>query len=170
MCTKPPAPRRTRTADQWTRAAAPGTSRRRTTAVDRPVEVRSIRQRRLHEPKPLFVEAVITQAAITFEVGGPEAHRELLDHLLKITTLPNVDLHVIPYKSGAGGTHTGAFSVFSYDDNEPDVAFSDGVSGSVFMNDPRDLVRVNRLFKNLRNVALSAEETRELIKIERDRT
>jgi hypothetical protein len=137
--------------------------------VDSLVEVRSIRQRRLHEPNPLFIEAVITQAAITFEVGGPDVHRQLLDHLLEITELPNVDLRVIPYKAGAGGTHTGAFNVFSYDD-EPDVAFSEGVSGSVFMNDPRDLVRVNRLFKNLRNVALSAEATRELIETERNRT
>ncbi|MFE3197823.1 helix-turn-helix domain-containing protein [Embleya sp. NPDC059237] len=138
--------------------------------IDSLVEVRSMRQRRLYEPKPLFVEAVITQAAVTFEVGGPEAHLELLDHLLEITKLPNVDLRIIPYTAGAGGTHTGAFNVFSYDGGDPDVAFSEGVSGSVFMNDPRDLVRVNRLFKNLGKVALSADDTRALIKAKRNRT
>jgi hypothetical protein len=131
--------------------------------VDDLVEVRTLRQRRIHEDPRLAVEAVITQAVLAFEVGGRNGHREQLRHLLEITELPHVEVRVIPFSAGAGGTQSNPFQILSYGDGEPSVAFGQGVGGSTFMDAPRDVRRITRLFKNLAGNALSPEDSRELI-------
>jgi hypothetical protein len=82
------------------------------------VAVRAIRQRRLREVPQLSVYAVITEAALRFEVGGRDAHQAQLNHLLELTTLSNVRLRVIPYRAGAEGTQASAFNILQYE--EPD--------------------------------------------------
>ncbi|MCW2876960.1 MAG: hypothetical protein JWQ95_1060 [Sphaerisporangium sp.] len=132
--------------------------------VDSLVEVRIARQRRLHEEEPLLFDGVVTQAALEFRVGGLATQRAQLGHLLDVSELPNVSIRVIPYESGENGTYTGAFNIFKFPvEDDSDVAFAETVVGSVFMDDARDLRRLNRLFRNLSEVALNADESLELI-------
>ncbi|WP_329431176.1 helix-turn-helix domain-containing protein (plasmid) [Streptosporangium sp. NBC_01495] len=132
--------------------------------VDSLVEVRMARQRRLHEEEPLRFDGVVTQAALEFRVGGLETHRAQLDHLITVSRLPNVSLRVIPFDHGADGTYSGAFTLFTFpDDTAPDVAFAESVAGSTFIDDPRGLRRLNRLFANLSHVALEAADSLALI-------
>ncbi|RCG17912.1 XRE family transcriptional regulator [Sphaerisporangium album] len=132
--------------------------------VDSLVEVRMARQRRLQEDDPLSITAVVTQAALRFRVGGADVQRAQLDHLLAISALDNVCLRVIPFEQGENGTYTGAFTIFSFpDEADSDVGFAESVAGSTFMDDPRDLRRLNRLFANLSRAALSAEDSLKLI-------
>ncbi|MGC0422396.1 helix-turn-helix domain-containing protein [Embleya sp. AB8] len=128
------------------------------------VAVRTMRQRRLYEAPQLSIYAVLTEAALRFEVGGREAHRAQLAHLLELMTLTNVLLRVIPYGAGAGGTQASAFNILQYDEpEEPDVAFVHNVIGPELKTDQRITKRLNRLFTNMANAALSAEDSRELI-------
>ncbi|WP_406294537.1 helix-turn-helix domain-containing protein [Embleya sp. NBC_00888] len=138
--------------------------------VDDLVAVRARRQQRLYEPPLLTLEAVVTEAALRFEVGGPEVHREQLVHLLRLTELDHVSLRVISFRAGAAGTQASAFNILSYEDPqnpqatpEPEVAFVHSLSGSQMKSDPRDLRRLNRLHDSLLGDALSQEDSRGLI-------
>ncbi|MFE5329805.1 helix-turn-helix domain-containing protein [Embleya sp. NPDC056575] len=144
--------------------------------VDDLVAVRTRRQRRLYEPPLLSIETVITEAALRFEVGGPEVHRGQLLHLLNLTELAHVSVRVISYRAGAGGTQASAFNILSYEDpenpdatSEPEVAFVHNIAGNEMKTDLRDLRRLNRLHDSLVRDALSTEDSRALIaNIERE--
>ncbi|WP_331738461.1 helix-turn-helix transcriptional regulator [Embleya sp. NBC_00896] len=133
--------------------------------IDDLVAIRLERQRRVFEgPEPrLELEAVVTEAVLRFEVGGSAVHREQLARLLEATELPNVSLRVIPFTAGAGGSYTSPFQILSYDGEQPDVVFGQGVAGSTFMNEPREVRRFDRLFTNLCKHALSPDDSRALI-------
>ncbi|MFI6584211.1 helix-turn-helix domain-containing protein [Embleya sp. NPDC050493] len=132
--------------------------------IDDLVAIRLERQRRVFEADPrLEVEAVVTEGVLRWAVGGPEVHRNQLARLLDVTELPNVSLRVIPFTAGAGGTYASSFQILSYGGDEPEVVFGQGVSGSTFMNDPREVRRFGRLFTTLSKHALSLEDSRALI-------
>ncbi|PJE97371.1 hypothetical protein CUT44_11815 [Streptomyces carminius] len=129
------------------------------------VEVRMLRQRnRLHETtRPLTCHYVITQAALEFQVGGPRVHREQLGRLLELSEHDRITLQVIPYEKGEEGCQIGGFRVFEFPGDMPAVAFSESVAGSSTLDDPRDLRRLHRLFRNLAAAALPVDRTRSLI-------
>ncbi len=132
--------------------------------IDSLVEVRMRRQRRIHEDEPLRFSGVITQAALEFQVGGPEAHLAQLRHLREAMKLPNISLRVIPFSKGADGTQPGAFSIFDFAGQDtPAAAFAETVTGNVFIEDALGLRRLNRLADYLVGAALSAEQSVELI-------
>ncbi|MYW06406.1 helix-turn-helix transcriptional regulator [Streptomyces sp. SID3343] len=139
--------------------------------IDGLVEIRMARQLRLTGENPLNLDCVITQAALTFHVGGRDAMKQQLGHLLEVTELPNISLRIIPWEGGENGTQNGSFNIFKFADGLDDVAFAESVAGSVLLDQPMDLRRVNRLFTNLAAKALSPEESRDLItNVERELT
>jgi transcriptional regulator with XRE-family HTH domain len=72
--------------------------------LDGAVATRMERQKPLDSPDPMLLHAVIDEAAIRREIGGPEVLREQLDHLLALVERPNITLQVVPYTAGAFGT------------------------------------------------------------------
>lgn len=136
--------------------------------VDALVEVRTRRQQVLTQDEPLRYSCVITEAALRFQAGGQAAWREQLAHLTAAAQLPNVTIQVIPYTAGADGTQTGAFSIFELADGDPDVAFAESVTGSLLIDDPRHLRRLNRLYRSLASAALPPDESMRLISRIRD--
>ncbi|WP_277751128.1 helix-turn-helix domain-containing protein [Streptomyces hoynatensis] len=140
--------------------------------IDGLVEVRMVRQReRLFDTStPLQCHYVITQAALEFRVGGPAVHRRQLQHLLDLSEHPSVTLRVIPYEKGEEGCQIAGFRIFRFpDEHMPDVAFGESVAGSLTIDDPRDLRRMHRLFRSLTGVALTVDETRDLVSRVKDR-
>ncbi|TDC18516.1 hypothetical protein E1265_25100 [Streptomyces sp. 8K308] len=140
--------------------------------IDGLVKVRMVRQReKLFEtPNPLECDCLITQAALEFQVGGPEVHRRQLQHLLDLSEHPAVTMRVIPYAKGEEGCQISGFRILQFPgDQVPDVAFGESVAGSLTMDDPRDLRRLHRLFRGLTDVALTPVETRDLVARIKDR-
>ncbi|MFF2119303.1 helix-turn-helix domain-containing protein [Kitasatospora sp. NPDC058184] len=137
--------------------------------VDSLVEVKKMRQRRLRDEVPLRLTAVITQAALEFEVGGPSVQAAQLRHLRETADLESVDLRVVPFDKGAEGTLTGAFTLFQGDGQEsPGTAFAEAVTGTIVVDDALGLRRLARLHSYLLRAALGPQESLALIaKIER---
>lgn len=138
--------------------------------VDALVEVRMRRQQILAQDAPLEYSCVITEAALHFEVGGPEARLEQLGHLAAAAELPNVTVQVIPYSGGADGTQTGAFTIIQLGHGDPDVAYTESVTGILFEDDARNLRRLNRLYRSLASAALSPDDSLRLITRIRDQS
>ncbi|MFF2546642.1 helix-turn-helix domain-containing protein [Kitasatospora sp. NPDC058063] len=132
--------------------------------VDSLVEVKTMRQRRLRDEAPLRLTAVITQAALEFEVGGPSVQAAQLRHLQDLFGLESVDLRVVPFDRGAEGTLTGAFTVFRGEGQDsPDTAFAEAVTGTIVVDDALGLRRLARLHSYLLRAALGPQESLALI-------
>jgi len=80
-----------------------------------------------------------------------------------VAALPNVTIQVIPYSGGADGTQTGAFSIIHLGDGDQDVPFIESVTGSLVVEDARNLRRLNRLYRTLAAAALPPDESQRLI-------
>ncbi|WKX70060.1 helix-turn-helix transcriptional regulator [Streptomyces sp. XD-27] len=132
--------------------------------VDSLVEVRMRRQERLRDEETLTLDALVTEAALRLQVGGPKTIRAQLRHLVEVASLPNVTFRVIPFEAGENGASTGAFTLFSDGkENEGDVAFMESAEATTFRDDALALRRLNRLFRNLSAAALSEHDTLKLV-------
>ena len=83
--------------------------------VDNQVAVRRIRQQRLtSEDNPLELVAVIDEAALLREIGGPAVLREQLDHLIMMAELPSVTLQVLPLRTCPVFALDGGFTLLGF--------------------------------------------------------
>lgn len=112
--------------------------------VPKRVEARMIRQQRLTGDDPLRLNAVISEAALHQEIGGPEVLREQLLHLATlIRNHPDtIDIRVMPFKSPKGYLIGGAaFYVIEFDRPLlPTVGWHESAAVSGIIENP-DLVR-----------------------------
>lgn len=68
--------------------------------VNQRVATRMTRQEVLHrQPTPLRLHAVLSEAALRTEVGGPEVLRDQLTHLVTLSELPNVTIQVLRFEA-----------------------------------------------------------------------
>ncbi|WP_431044023.1 helix-turn-helix domain-containing protein [Streptomyces sp. P1-3] len=133
--------------------------------VDTLVEVRLRRQERLREDVPMRHEAVITEAALHMRMGGAQVMRAQLRHLRDVATAyDNISLRVLPFAAEVTATAMGAFSLFASGQGiDPDAAWMESASGLHFRDDPFIVRRMNRIFGNLSDAALSEHDSLELI-------
>ncbi|MFD8499469.1 helix-turn-helix domain-containing protein [Amycolatopsis sp. NPDC059657] len=129
------------------------------------VEARIQRQSRLVDQNPLRVEAIITEAVLHLEVGGPEVMRRQRGRLLELAALPNVELRVIPADAGAYASMGVPFNILSFNGTptDPDVGYVELLGRGVYLERSEDIEPYSLAFGGLRNVALSTEDTSALI-------
>lgn len=86
--------------------------------VAKRVEVRMRRQDRLYDSDPLRLNAIVSEAALLQQVGGPDVLRDQLRHLIAlIRDHPDtIDIRVMPFTSRSGYLFGGAgFYVLEFD-------------------------------------------------------
>ena len=108
--------------------------------------------------------AVLDEAALRREVGGPLVMREQLGHLLALTRLPHVELQVIPFESGAHPALGRSFVILSFaDPADPDVVYLEGLTSALYLEDAAEVECYNTSFNHLRAAALSFADSAALI-------
>jgi hypothetical protein len=124
--------------------------------VDREVEVRTIRQRRLtDEADPLELAVVVDEAVLRNPVGGPAVHRTQLAHLVAAADLPTVTLQVLPAAPGAHASMGSGFYVLSFGDlGEPDMAYVEHALGAAHVEGEPEVTTARKKFDQLRTLAL----------------
>ncbi|MEV5322151.1 helix-turn-helix transcriptional regulator [Streptomyces sp. NPDC052687] len=144
-----------------TRAAVEGLDEDR---LDTLVEVRLARQDVLRSQPPLTLSAVLDEAVLRREVGGPDVMAEQLRRLLEAARLPQVRLQVLPFAAGAHIGLTGPFVIFSFSNtSDLDVVVLDHLTSSLYLERKEDVGAYTEAFDALRRNALSPEETLEYI-------
>ncbi|MBP2326280.1 transcriptional regulator with XRE-family HTH domain [Kibdelosporangium banguiense] len=120
-------------------------------------EVRLIRQRRLiDEDRPLRLTAVIYEAALHREFGDCDVMSKQLRHLVRMSQLSTVTLQVLPLRSGARCALEGAFILVGFPDPEdPELLYVEYASGSMHIENPREVQEARIVFDQLRTDALS---------------
>ncbi|MCC5474171.1 helix-turn-helix domain-containing protein [Streptomyces barringtoniae] len=132
--------------------------------LDALVEVRLARQDVLRAHPPLVLSAVLDEAVLRREVGGPEVMARQLERLTEAARLPQVRLQVLPFGAGAHVGLTGPFVIFSFPStSDLDVVVLDQLTSSLYLERKEDLMAYSEAFDTLRMHALSPEETLDYI-------
>ena len=128
--------------------------------LDALVEVRLARQDVLRGDPPLALSAVLDEAVLRREVGGPKVMARQLKRLLEAARLPQVRLQVLPFAAGAHIGITGPFVIFSFPRiADLDVVVLDHLTSSLYLERKEDLRAYSAAFEVLRAHALTPEES-----------
>ena len=133
---------------------------------DRDLQIRMIRQQRLHSDEdPLQLVAIVDEAVLRNPVGGRETQRAQLAHLLAAVELPTVSLQVLPAGQGAHPALESGFFVLSFGDlGEPDMAYVEHALGATHLEKESHVTLARLKFDRLRTLALGPAESQEMIR------
>jgi transcriptional regulator with XRE-family HTH domain len=135
--------------------------------VDQRVHVRMQRQRRLEGDDPLSLTAIISQAALTQQIGGPAVLREQLKHLATTvqTHRASVNLHVIPFTATSCSLF-GASTCYLFGFGSPRLpalAYQETVTATGIIDGEKELRDLSRAFADALAGTLSTEDSLDLI-------
>jgi transcriptional regulator with XRE-family HTH domain len=132
--------------------------------VERRVQVKMTRQRVLTRDDPLQMAVVIDEASILRTIAGPEVMREQLGHLTAMAARPNITVQVLPLDAGAHPALNGEFTILTFPDLvAPDVVYLENMASDLYVESEAEVYRYGLAFDRLRELALSPEESAELI-------
>ncbi|MFI6934205.1 helix-turn-helix domain-containing protein [Streptomyces sp. NPDC050287] len=132
--------------------------------LDALVEVRLARQDVLRSQPPLELSAVLDEAVLRREVGGPGVMTRQLERLVEAARLPQVRLQVLPFAAGAHIGVTGPFVIFSFSStSDLDVVVLDHLTSSLYLERKEDLQAYTEAFNALQFHALSPEDSLDYI-------
>ncbi|TYB49889.1 helix-turn-helix domain-containing protein [Actinomadura chibensis] len=133
--------------------------------IERRLQARMARQTiitRTENPPELHV--ILDESVLTRQIGGPEIQRDQMHRLVRETRRPNITVQVLSASAGAHIGLDGAFILLRFaEEADPDVAYTEGFHGVVYLENPHLVTRCNVAFERLRELALSPEESAALI-------
>ena len=108
--------------------------------IDRRVQLRMDRQKMLHQPDAPHLWAVIDEAALTRPFGPPRVMRSQLQYLLDVNDSPNIDVQVLPFRSGAHSAAGGSFTLLRFAEPDlPDVVYLEQLTSAVYLDKRSDV-------------------------------
>jgi transcriptional regulator with XRE-family HTH domain len=108
--------------------------------IDRRAKLRMARKQLLDRPDPPRLWAVIDEAVLRRQIGGPAVLREQIAYLLEMTAVPHVRLQVIPFASGGHAAAGGAFSILRFPHEEvPDVVYIEQLTSGLYLDKREDV-------------------------------
>jgi transcriptional regulator with XRE-family HTH domain len=114
--------------------------------IERTLAARMARQQRLAGEDALEVCAVLGEGALRAVVGGPEAMRAQLRHLLDCAALPTVELRVVPFTAGAHPGFAGPFAILRFPDGR-DLVHVITRAGDIYAEDAEPFAQALRRIK-----------------------
>ena len=144
------------------RASAP---RHTADQIERLVDLRMERQRRLDDDPPLDLWVIHDEAVIRRTVGGPVVMRHQLAHLLRGGQAagghaPGAALR----HCGAHAGHGGPFSILEFHDrSDSEVVYVESTAGPIYLEKDREVRASAEVFDRLRAAALPPDASLDLI-------
>jgi uncharacterized protein DUF5753 len=108
---------------------------------------------------------VLTEAALRLEGGGPAVMTAQLERLLAAASSENITIQVLPSIQGQHAGIASNFTVLHFADPEidPPLGYFDGPLGGYLISDPGDVASMVNMFDDLREPALDAAESTEML-------
>jgi hypothetical protein len=132
--------------------------------IQKLVDVRTRRQELLTAANPPDLWAVVHQSALMQVVGDRHIMAQQLERMLDCGALRNVTVQVLPFDAGAYPA-TGTYTILGFPEQEdPDVVYREGLTDSVYLEQPSDVGLYTRAFDHLRALALSPQRSATLIR------
>jgi transcriptional regulator with XRE-family HTH domain len=149
---------------EYARAILSSSQPRRPDEIERGVELRLARQRRITATEdPLNVWAVIDEAVLDRVADSRAVMKAQLEHLLYLGELPTVSIQVLPYAAGIHPAIDGPFVLLTFD-GYPDLLYIEHMMGCVYLEKPSETARGSLTFEHLRSAALNTGDTTSLIR------
>ncbi|MBD0689384.1 Scr1 family TA system antitoxin-like transcriptional regulator [Streptomyces sp. CBMA123] len=127
------------------------------------LEVHRRRQRRLFDSPPLHVHTLVHELAFERSTD-PHVMIPQLTLLRDLTAQGHVVLHVIPKTAGAAGRVFFRVKRYSYDEEDsPTYVFSEALTAGTVQESEREELRFKRAWARLSALALSPEESTDLL-------
>src|SRR5699024_5256290 len=101
--------------------------------IERWVDLRIERQRVFERAEPLHMSAVIDEAALRRQMGGPDILAEQLRHLIESVEQPHIEIRILPFTAGAHASPGGPFTLLKMSDPFPEVAHVESPAGSIYL-------------------------------------
>jgi transcriptional regulator with XRE-family HTH domain len=139
--------------------------------VRRRIRVRTARQALIRRTTaPLDLRVVIAEDVLHQPVGGHDVMARQLERLMEMSVLPSVSLHVLPFGVGMhDGLVTGHFVVLRFPpsgvgtDREPPIVYTDGFTGSLYLDKPHEVDRYAEAYERIWSVSLDESRSQEVI-------
>jgi transcriptional regulator with XRE-family HTH domain len=132
--------------------------------VQRRVEVRMQRQIVFQRPTPMQLWAIMDEAAIRREVGGPSVMHAQLQHLVRASASPHIRVQVVPFGAGAHPGMPGSCIVMDFADPfDAPLVYLDSLAGDLFLETADDVERFSATFEQIAAQALTPTQTKKLI-------
>ncbi|WP_436533229.1 helix-turn-helix domain-containing protein [Actinoplanes sp. HUAS TT8] len=135
--------------------------------LERRIKLRQVRQSLLTRqfPEAPATDFVISQAALLIETATSGAMHQQLVHLLKANEQPNITIRILPNSKGLHQASVGGgFTILDFpDESEPTTVYSEGITGALYLDRPSEIEVFNRAWSELDDLALSAQESNEMI-------
>jgi hypothetical protein len=135
-----------------------------TEEVERRIALRLQRQEALTRPEPIRLWAVVDEAALRRPVGGTTCIVEQLDHLIKISEMPNVTLQVAPFGLGGHAAQAGAFTILRFREPDlPDKVYIEHLTSALYLDTPEELDQYTAAMEALCVAAPQPAKSRDFI-------
>jgi transcriptional regulator with XRE-family HTH domain len=132
--------------------------------LQRRLALRMARQAVLsREPQPTLL-MVLDEAVLHREVGGRAVLRRQLAKLAEDSGRPGLELRILPFSAGAHAGQTESFMVLEFETGtRGPIVHSEGLTGGLFRVKPSEVEVYREALDDLRERALSAEDSRTVI-------
>ncbi|GHC44239.1 helix-turn-helix domain-containing protein [Streptomyces flavofungini] len=132
--------------------------------VQRMVDVRMRRQELLRSDSAPDLWVVVHQSALMHVIGSRQVMAGQLERMLEMAEFRNVTVQTLPFDAGAYPT-AGSFTVLGFPEQEdPDMVYREGLTDSVYLEQPQDVDLYAKAFDHLRALALSPQRSALLIR------
>ncbi|WP_280256829.1 helix-turn-helix domain-containing protein [Nocardia wallacei] len=140
-----------------------------TDEIEKRIEWATRRQTRLEDPN-FAVDALLSEAVLRDQAGGPAVMSDQLRHLVKLSDLPNVSIRVVPFDAcSILGPYVGSFYLLEFPPLqqsktvEPPVVYVEEYAGDLYLERSEDVDRYRRALREINRVALDQEKSRAFI-------
>lgn len=130
-------------------------------AIDKRVGARMQRQAAVFErSNPPSVHLIVDEAILLRSVGGKAVLNDQISALWTLGQRPTVTVQIVPLDAGEHAGMDGGFEILSFDTAAyPEVAFTAGQAGDVYLEGATDLTRLDLSWGRLAAAALSPEDS-----------
>lgn len=128
------------------------------------VEARMRRQELLEQPNPPRYRALLDEAALHRQVGGPRVMHAQLGKMLKLVEEAKVTVQVIPFRVGSYPAMDSNFDYLEFARSAlPDIVYTEGLESQIYHEKPVDVTHYAESLDYLRDAALSPRDSVSLI-------
>jgi transcriptional regulator with XRE-family HTH domain len=133
--------------------------------VDKRVQLRLERQKRIADDDGPEVHIVLDEAALRRPYGGREVMRGQLQHLIEVSERPNVHLQVMPFGFGGHAGESGAFTILSFPESDlSDVVYLEQLTSALYLDKREDVAQYERALKELQRDSPGPAESRDILR------
>lgn len=125
----------------------------------RRVDARMQRKTALLGAQAPILHVLVSENALRYPVGSAGIMTHQLGEILHAMDRPNITVQVLPLKVGAHGGTEGAFSVLSFNDDDPELGYAECPAGEVYVEDGEQVRRLMLTFERLTDACLSPKES-----------